>query len=78
LTGEGIANIYYAANSLNLTAEWLEKNVHNEIPTKIKYMSRSNLVDTLAGLKKFHPSSPHIAAVEQELSKHSTEEFVFV
>lgn len=29
LTGEGIANIYFAADRLNLSAEWLEKNVHH-------------------------------------------------
>jgi hypothetical protein len=63
LTGEGIANLYYGAEKLGLSAEWLEKFVHSEVPKKCQNMTRANLVDTLQGLKKYHPSSPYISQV---------------
>jgi hypothetical protein len=40
LTGEGIANVYFAADALKIPAEWLEKNVHDDIPLKYRWMSR--------------------------------------
>lgn len=50
LTGEGIANVYFAAEDLNLSPEWLEKYVHGDIAQKYRWMSRQNLVDVVAGL----------------------------
>jgi hypothetical protein len=78
LTGEGIANVYYCASWLNLSEEWLEKHIHHEIPSKIQYMSRSNLKDTLEGLKKIHSNSPYLKAVEQELSNKTEGEAEYV
>ena len=78
MTGEGIANTYYCASKLNLTTEWLEQNIHHEIPNKIKFMSRTNLKDTLEGLKQFHNGSPYLKELEQELSKKSTAEPEYV
>lgn len=68
LTGEGIGNTYFAAETLGLTAEWLKNNVHPFIPSKIKLMTRDNLIDTLEGVKKYHSNSPYIAKLEQELA----------
>jgi len=50
LTGEGIANVYFAAEDLNLSPEWLEKYVHGDIAQKYRWMSRQNLADVVAGL----------------------------
>lgn len=50
LTGEGIANLYYSAESLQLSPKLLEEYVHRDIPSKYKFMSRQNLEDTVAGL----------------------------
>ena len=71
LTGEGIANTYFCASKLKLSSEWLEENIHHEIPSKIKFMNRTNLKDTLEGLKQFHSNSPYLKEIEQELSKKS-------
>lgn len=78
MTGEGIANTYHCASKLNLSSEWLEKYLHHDIPSKVKYMNRTNLKDVLEGLKKFHSNSPYLSSVEQELSKKSESEPEFV
>lgn len=78
LTGEGIANTYYCASWLNLSSEWLEKCVHHEIPNKLKFMSRTNLKDTLEGLRKFHSNSPYLKDIEQELSNRTEGEAEYV
>lgn len=78
MTGEGIANTYYCASWLNLSGEWLESSIHHEIPRKIKFMSRSNLKDTLDGIKKFHSDSPYLKDIEQELSSRSESEPEYV
>lgn len=69
LTGEGIANLYYSAWKLNLSPQWLETNVHHEITSKLNYMTRHNLIDTIAGIKKYHKDSPYLSKLEQELSQ---------
>ena len=55
LTGEGIANLYYSAESLQLSPKLLEDYVHRDIPSKYKFMSRQNLEDLAAGLQKYQP-----------------------
>jgi len=69
LTGEGIANLYYSAWMLNLSPQWLEENVHHEITSKLNYMTRQNLIDTITGVKKYHKDSPYLSKLEQELSQ---------
>ena len=69
LTGEAIANVYFVAESLNISSEWLEKYVHNDIAFKYKYMSRQNLIDVQAGLEKHHKNSPYLSLVKEELAK---------
>ena len=78
LTGEGIANLYYSAEQFGLSSEWLENNVHHEIPAKYQYMTRANLVDTLQGLKQFHKNSPYLSLVEQELARRPDEKWEYV
>ena len=36
-------------------------------------MSKNNLLDTLTGLQTFHPNSPYLASVEDELKTRSDE-----
>lgn len=50
LTAEAIANVYFAADKLKLTPEWLQENIHSSIPAKLSYMSKQNLVDLISGL----------------------------
>lgn len=65
LTGEGIGNLYFSAEKLYLTPDWLEQNVHHEVILKHKYMTRQNLIDTIEGVKKFHQDSPYLKQLEQ-------------
>ena len=78
LTGEGIANLYYAAQTFNLSPEWLDRYVHNDIPHKYRWMSRQNLLDVVTGLEKYHKNSPYLAAVKQELASRPAETPTFV
>lgn len=78
LTGEGIANVYFAAEELRLSPEWLQQYVHPDIPLKYKWMSRQNLVDLVAGLEKYHKDSPYLAQVKQELASREPEKPVYV
>ena len=41
-------------------------------------MSKNNLLDTLTGLQTFHPNSPYVARVEDELKTRSDEAPVYV
>lgn len=74
LTADGIANVYFCAETFGFTPEWLESNIHHDIPTKVKYMSKQNIIDTIAGVKKFHPDSSYLKLLEEFLSKTSNEE----
>lgn len=65
LTGEGIANLYYSAESLQLSPKILEEYVHRDIPSKYKFMSRQNLEDLAAGLQKYQPTSPFLPLVKE-------------
>ena len=80
LNASAIGNIYFAATQEEdwLRGECLEANLHHEVPTKYKLMSRGNLVDTLAGLHKFHPGSSYIPRLEEELQSRPSEEPVYV
>lgn len=78
LTGEGIANLYYSADRLKLSAEWLEQNIHHEVPKKFRFMSKSNLEDTIAGLSKYHKESPYLQQVKDELATRSAEKPTYV
>ncbi len=69
LTAEAIANVYYAADSLEYSSEWLLNNVHNQIPNKMRLMSRLNLTDTINGIKKHHSSSVYLQELEQALAE---------
>lgn len=78
LTGEGIANVYFAAETLHFSADWLQQYVHPDIPLKYKLMSRQNLEDVVVGLEKYHNESPYLTQVKQELASRQPEKPVFV
>ena len=61
------------AEHFGLNSEWLEKNVHHSIPTKLTYMTRDNLIDTITGVKKYHPGSPYLSALEEQLKEKAEE-----
>jgi hypothetical protein len=78
LTGEGIANVYFAAEALHLSPEWLQQYVHPDIPLKYQWMSRQNLQDVVAGLEKYHKDSPYLAQLKQELASREPEKPIYV
>lgn len=78
LTGEAIANVYFAAEWLKISPEWLDQYVHHDVPLKYKFMSRQNLQDVVAGLEKYHKSSPYLSQLKSELSSRPLESPVYV
>ncbi len=75
LTAEGIANLYAVAAELDLSNNWLQSYVQNEIANKAKYMSKSNLRDILAVLDK---SDANFSLLEKLLAAKSESEPDFV